>query len=303
LSSSIAPASNADNKGSEPVAEASDVPEAPATTGGESIDPAVNGTSETINPNLYYSVEPAPMGLTDYGINPNTMTPYMYSTTSFLGTVDINSLVIHNLTGSNNGWASIQLNTVLKYNLNGVNYSYWLQNVMQIYAPPAASFAQVTFLDNIWNDSSSYANMSDSWLFESSGSIGSIMSGSHNITYYYDRSIYDYPDYDNLVFPSTVQIEINSSYQQIYGAPEVLFAYNLGYGWITYDDMWFDMCLFAPFTTYNLVVDGTQYTPTLNFYDAELVLAGVAGGTYTNDAGSNMNFVLDYFIAFESDTT
>ena len=192
----------------------------------------MNETGDIVNVNYYYSNEPAPMGITDFGINPNTSTAYMYSTTCFFGQVRINSLQIHNATGINNGWASIQLNVNLKYNMNGVNYSYWLQDVMQIYSPPAASNAQITFLDNIWNATSPLSNMTNNLLVGDSGSIGTVLESGHIVQYYYDRDMFTYPTLENITYPSTVQFEINSTYE--YGAPEISFAYNLGYGWLTY---------------------------------------------------------------------
>ena len=48
--------------------------------------PAGINVNGAVNPNQYYTHEPAPMGIADFGIGPGGL-PYYYNTTSFLGTV------------------------------------------------------------------------------------------------------------------------------------------------------------------------------------------------------------------------
>ena len=62
-------------------------------TAGASNSVAVN--SNVVHPNNYYSKEPAPMGIVDYGIGPNGTGLY-FNSTSFTGIVNITHLKTHN---------------------------------------------------------------------------------------------------------------------------------------------------------------------------------------------------------------
>ena len=181
--------------------------------------------SEQVLPSSYYWAEPAPMGIADYGINTNTNTSYSYNTTSFLGTAAIGSLTSSG--GTYSGQAGIQMNVELKYMVGSTLYVYWLQNVVQI----VDNTKRYQFLDNIWNftlDSSSPSLMSASGV-SGSGQIGS----SSPDTYYYYQPTAHY----NLVYPSTVQFEINATLPSTH--PVVTFSYNVGSGWVTYDTVTF----------------------------------------------------------------
>jgi hypothetical protein len=73
----------------------------------------------SVDPENLYSNEPAPVGLADYGLGPDTLfggyTPYKYNTTSFLGSAKIYNLsVVDNSTG--NKCMAVQFNVNLVFN-------------------------------------------------------------------------------------------------------------------------------------------------------------------------------------------
>ena len=254
--------------------------------------PHINSTKRVgvdINPHNLYSGEPAPMGLADYGIdyqcNGLVEKPYYYNTTSFLGTVSINSIdVVNNTTGS--PWMTFQFNVNLVF-CSGQNlYVYWMQDVAFL----NTSDKEVYFIDNVWNISSPSGNMLTSSI-EGNGTIGN-SSGTH---YYYDFANANLPgNCANLKYPSEMQLMMNSSITKN-GIPEVAFMYNDGSGWVTYDNVKFS---FVKDLTGDLgfVVDGFSYEPDgYSYYDAELILGGPGGGSSTTDINSNLNLSIQYW--------
>ena len=240
-----------------------------------------------VDPLNYYSNEPAPMGLADYGvINPGVFeTTYAYNTTSFLGGASINSLS----TGSNNTTINqqmtFQFNINLAFDNGGTLYVYWVQDVAFI----NTSTNQIFFIDNIWNMSGSSANMLNS-TFTGNGTIGD-SSGTY---YYYDFANSSLPgNLVNLKYPSNVQFMMNSTVSG--GMPQVNFMYNDGYGWVTYDNV-----LFSFVTNLSgdlgFVVDGQTTEPDgYSPYNAELTLGGPGGGSSTTDLQSNVNLTIQYW--------
>ncbi len=241
-----------------------------------------------INPLNYYSNEPAPMGLADYGvINPGLFeTTYSYNTTSFLGGASINSLS----TGSNNTSINQQMMT-FQFNINlaffngGTLYVYWVQDVAFV----NTSTNQIYFIDNIWNMSGSSANMQNS-TFTGNGTI----EDSSGTYFYYDYASSSLPgNFVNLKYPSNVQFMMNSTVKG--GVPGVNFMYNDGFGWVTYDNV-----LFSFVTNLSgdlgFVVDGQTTEPNgFTPYDAELTLGGPGGGSSTTDVQSNVNLTIQYW--------
>ena len=254
----------------------------------ELLKPSKNfQNSMGVNPLNYYSSEPAPMGLADYGvINPGLFeTTYAYNTTSFLGGASINSLS----TGSNNTTINQQMTFQFNINLAFYNgaalYVYWVQDVAFV----NTSNNQIYFIDNIWNMSSSSANMQNS-TFTGNGTIGD-SSGTY---FYYAYANSSLPgNFVNLKYPSSVQFMMNSTVKN--GVPEVNFMYNDGYGWQTYDNV-----LFSFVTNLSgdlgFVVDGQTTEPDgYSPYDAELTLGGPGGGSSTTDVQSNVNLTIQYW--------
>jgi hypothetical protein len=239
-----------------------------------------------VNPFSLYLKEPAPMGITDYGIAQNGQ-PYDYKTTSFLGNITVNRLETYNSSlNQSANYAGFQLNVnIIFYNGNSF-YVYWIQDVVQI--DTADNY--VMFIDNIWNMSSSGASMYNSTVL-GNGTVGS----SGGTGYYYDLANQYLPGND-MYLPYTYNIQLKVySYVNSKGYPAVSFLYNDGHGWITYDNANF---IFASYLTSSpmFLVDGYQYEPTgYTFYDAELILGGPGGGTQTYNNFSSLNLTLEYW--------
>lgn len=244
-----------------------------------------------VNPYAFYSSEAAPMGVADYGVGPNN-TPYYYTTNEFLGQIQLDKLSVN---GPNGQSMSFQLNVNLQFTLNNGNtYTYWIQDVAFVDTSLGQSAGYIQFIDNVWNSSSVNAQMLSSSL-AGNGTVSS--SGSTG--FYYDwASALPGNDY-TLNYPSTVQMEV-ISYTTYYNGnyvPAVAFLYNDGFGWQTYDNVYFT---FASSLSYDsgFVVDGYNYNPAGLFNDAELIMGGPGGGSTTTDTGSLVNLTLEYYNYF-----
>ncbi|WP_393972197.1 thermopsin [Oxyplasma meridianum] len=249
-----------------------------------------NGTDMSVNPQLYYSSEPAPMGIADYGLSTNGITgynSYSYSTPSFLGKVNITSLSTNNTTSfSVEDRMSFQMNVNLEFYDAVSEYDYWIQDVALV---QTSSPQSILFIDNVWNYSSGSAEMHNSSI---SGNGTVAKSGSTG--YYYAIANSTLPGNNmNFVYPMKLQLKVLSTINSN-GKPEVAFLYNDGYGWVTFDNATF---IFANHVTSDLgfVVNGSEYNPFGAYYDAELILGGPGGGTDTNDTSSNLSLKLQYW--------
>jgi len=223
------------------------------------------------------------MGIADYGIDPMTNTSYSYNTTSFVGTVVIDSLLVNNGTGDYT--ATLQLNTVLEYAVNSVAYVYWLQDVVLM----DTSANSVWFLDNVWNDSAVNASLDNSTI-----SGGGYASPFESINFYSDWANTTTAEGNgiDLMYPATIAFEINSTVNTT-GDPSVIFAYNDGFGWQAYDQVNFSIN--GPdLVDSNMVVDGSRFTPNDYYYDAELILGGGLVATTTFDQNSDIYMSIDY---------
>ncbi len=252
---------------------------------------ALENNNLQVNPEEIYQNEPAPMGLADYGIGPND-TAYEYNTTSFLGSAQIYSLSVANST-TGNQWMSFQLNVNLAFNNSysvlgfpaTADYVYWVQDVAFL----NTSSGEIYFIDNIWNMTSSGANMYNSTV-TGNGTIGN----SSGTLFYYSFASSTLPgNLVNLVYPASIYFMVNSTIRN--GLPELSFMYNDGYGWVTYDNPIFT---FPTDLTGDrgFVVDGNSYEPDgYSFYDAELILGGPGGGSSTVDVKSDVSLRLQYW--------
>ena len=234
------------------------------------------------------STEPAPMGIADYGIGPNG-SPYKYNTTSFLGIVGINSLSTYNSSlnypyfGGPYGM-SFQLNLNLVFNNSNSEYVYWVQDMAFL----DTSSHEIVFLDNIWNLSSPLAEMHSSTVLGNG-----TLANSSGTYYYFDRASLFLPgNYAFLQYPTNIEFKIVSTTSN--NQPEVIFLYNDGYGWITYDNVLFKFVDDLT-TDYGFVVNGSTYNPYFTFYDAELILGGPGNGSQTRDVSSNLRLQLEYW--------
>ena len=241
----------------------------------------------TVDPTEAYQNEPAPMGLADFGIENTGQSghAYGYNTSSFLGSVNINSLSVVNNT-ANNTCMTFQLNLNLAFH-DGTNlYVYWVQDVAYV----NTSSRYIAFIDNIWNLTSSQANIHNSTL-SGNGTIGN-SSGTH---FYYSYANNSLPgNCLSLTYPSTINFMVNSTITSN-GKPQVNFMYNDGYGWIIYDSPIFTFVNNLTFDP-GFVVDGYTYEPDGgSFYDAELILGGPGNGSSTVDMKSNVSLSIQYW--------
>ncbi|MEM0139088.1 MAG: thermopsin [Ferroplasma sp.] len=255
---------------------------------------SVNGNSQyvpanQVDPNSEYTSEPAPMGIADYGIGAGNQ-PYEYNTTSFLGIINITSLQTYNSSlnsgyyGSENGM-TFQLNLNMVFYDGSEKYVYWTQNVIDL----NTSNNQICFIDNVWNISSYGANMHNSTI---SGN-GTVANSSGECFYYSIANASSPGNLEKLHYPANIELMINTTVAD--GKPELLFEYNDGSGWQTYDSPVFkfvnNLTSMPEFS-----VDGYNYEPDgYSFYDAELILGGPGGGTQTQDCLSNLTLALQYF--------
>jgi len=234
-----------------------------------------------VDPYRSYKKEPAPVGIADFGIGPSG--PYSYSTNSSLGVVSIDSLSTKNATGY--PWLSIQQNVVLEFTSGGQKYYYWVQNVIFL----ISTNNTVYFVDNVWNFTSLAAPLSQA-----------AISGDGNVSKYGGRSYYayiaPYPTESSdvsLVYPTSIDLEVNSSLDSK-GDPQVVFAYDDGFGWVNYDMVTFNVSGVVS-SLPGFIVDGSEYNGGDLFSDAELVLAGPGGGSTVADVQSGVNLRLEYW--------
>ena len=122
------------------------------------------------------SAAPAPMGIGDYGVEntTGTATAYSYGTSSFKGTVTLNSLNPFYLENDGPTAVGFQLNTIL-YNVtvgdsttNGTTVNhYWTQNVPFYDAASHSLF----FVDNVWNFSNANMTVPSTTLIGTNGTL------------------------------------------------------------------------------------------------------------------------------------
>ena len=260
----------------------------PGVTNSSSVLPSNESNYSSVNPENLYRNEPAPVGMADYGLGTGTLfggyTPYEYNTTSFLGSAKIYNLsVVDNSTG--NKCMSVQFNVNLVFNNSNNKYVYWVQDVAFINTSSRA----ITFIDNIWNMTSSGASMYNSTV-NGTGTVSNYSDSG----YYYSIASCTLPGNDiKLPNLATINFMVNSTMKN--GSPEVELMYNDGYGWVTYDSPVF---IFATNVTsdQSFVVDGYNYEPDgYSFYDAELILGGPGDGSSTVDMSSNIQLGIEYW--------
>ncbi len=240
-----------------------------------------------VNVNSLYTSEPAPMGIADYGIGPGG-SPYNYSTTSFLGHVNIKNLRTYNSSlNSSATEMTFQLNINFVFYDGSKEYVYWVQNVADF---NTSSTPSIGFIDNVWNISGPSASVYNSTL-SGNGTVGN----SSGTFFYYSFANQSLPGNDIYVsYPFNMEMAINYT-STSHGIPELVFTYNDGHGWQTYDNVLFK---FATNVTKisGFVVNGYNYEPNgYSFYDAELILGGPGDGTQTNDTNSSVALQLEYF--------
>lgn len=244
-----------------------------------------------VNPYAGYSREAAPMGVTDFGYS--SAGSYSYNTTSFIGKANMTDFYTYNssLTQNKNG-SSLQLNLNLQFTANGQTYTYWVQDVAQIFSGTGGPNHYVALIDNLWNFSSSGANLQTSGI-SGNGSLSTFTSQGQTYTFYYDYAT-GLPG-NNVTLPGNFSLQMKAtSVLTQSGIPEVIMSYNDGYGWQTYDNLFFNFAKGASKDS-GFVVNGNTYNPAGAFYDAELILGGPGGGSSTILQSGSASLSLQYW--------
>ena len=280
----------------------------PGSLSGYQMSPT--GNQAGVNPYQYYQNEPAPVGISDFGIGRNG-SPYFYNTSAFEGKVNIIRLELNGTAGGTlpnavvNGSGNVvvpigeelgnqlgmtmQLNVQFSFVNSGHLYDYWIQNVVSVTPNNATSAACVCFENNIWNFSSPNAGMQSNTL-QGNGSVSTFLGTGY---YAYAPSKTTKGNDISMNYPSSIDFRVLSRMNS--GMPQVVFQYKDGFGWVTYDTPVF---IFAKnvSTFYRYVVDGYQMNPLGLYWDAELTLGGLGGGLYTSSGpATNMFMKLMYW--------
>ena len=243
----------------------------------------------TVNVYQYYSKEPAPMGVADFGINQTTNgstvvdIPFIRESTQWEGKVFLVSLsATSSLKQKSYRYSvSFQLNVVLNYEYNGNSEALWVQDV----ALYNTKTHEITFVDNIWNLTTSTAKVAG---VSGNGKI----YGYRSTTYYAYTAPSSDPGNDvYLTLPTTIYLLVNVTVNS-QGQPVIYFWYNDGYGWVNYDTVTVN----APSSSnVYFLVDGYNYTGDGLFYDAELIMGGPGGGSTAQMNSGTLYFQLFYW--------
>src|SRR5579871_1263680 len=239
---------------------------------------ALLARTAAVNPSAYYGSEPAPMGIADFGVD-GAGNGYTYQTSAFYGLTVLHKLSVDNSAISSRA-LTIQLNIVLSFDLGGVNYQYWVQDVAFL----DTGTSNLQFENNIWNFSAGNGSMNA----QSVSGNGTVYSGAVYIAGA-DSSL---PGADVTISYPT-QIGLLASVVVANYEPEVIFQYRDGYGLVTYDNAYFPFAVGA--TNVNYTVDGTSYNNLNLFDDAELTLGGPGNGASTTASAANLSMSLAYY--------
>ncbi len=236
----------------------------------------------TVNPQCFYKNEPAPMGIVDYGIG-NNNSGFAFNTTAFTGAVNISSIRTDNSSLPCPYNMTIQLNSVLQFNYNGKNYTYWIQDVALVNTN--YSIPKMEIIDNVWNFSSPAGVM-----------LNSTISGNgtvENSTTPYYFSYYHY-------YINSNEIQFREASFTHDGYPEIYMEFENNGKWTTFDTLNFTFADNA--MDYNFVVNGNHYDNIpkngkneVFAYDAGLILGGPGNGTSTKAIAMNLTMELDYW--------
>ncbi|MGA3192712.1 MAG: thermopsin family protease [Candidatus Bathyarchaeia archaeon] len=231
----------------------------------------VNVANGGIDVYCFDQIEPAPMGIADYGMEPSG--PYQYNTTSFVGTVTVASLSTLVKGTTSNHDASFQLNVKLQINTIYGPLVFWVQNVAAVTTSASGNTLTLNdFVDNVWNYSS----------FPAPNTSSSGISGNNPTPIKQDGSCYVCSAYQNthdfqpvtLTNPTTITLNVTS--RMSYSGPTVSFAFDIdGSGLVTFDTVTFTNVV--GFTSLaGFEVNGFNYDPAGTFYNAALILGAPA---------------------------
>ena len=259
-------------------------PGAPAVRGAP-VPGMTRGAQDQVNPFAYYSSQPAPMGVTDYGVYPG-VSPYRYQTAELQGTASLNGFTTWNssfpsVRGLPADFASLQLNGVFVFDdASGSQYAFWAQTV--VYISTATNEITHYRLD-LFNFTSPTGMVP-----ETLGCTGSACGTCSVGTTPGSGASCDLPVAVSYVGQPIVLDLLAGA---IGGVPSVSFVIN-GDSIANVTFPWGATLPSAAFS-----VNGQTVNPVQTAYDAELVIGGPGGSTNTNATGGSMTMVLQYLNA------
>lgn len=239
---------------------------------------------EQVNPYAYYTNEPAPMGIADFGVDP-WGNAYSYTTDEFVGSANITELSLYNSALKGQAHVgSLQLNVVLAFPAGGYAYRFWVQDTVTI----NTSANRVDFLDNIWNLTAGSNRVMPNTTVRP-GSNGSVLGSGFNS--FYAAGAADQPGNDVILsYPTSIVLRVRSDLAAG-GIPEVYFDFNDGHGWQTYDTVEF---FASEATSAQFIVDGGSYLQGGVYQDAELDFGGPGDLATTRFTRADVNLSLEY---------
>lgn len=228
------------------------------------------------------------MGIADFGVTGNgaAATGYEYTSSAFQGEAQIRSMAA-TISGSTSKTMAFELNAVLFLKRNGTNYSYWIQNGLHLDASSDLFNIGGAY---VWNFSAPGATLGSG---EVIGASGSTYSGGDTYYYYPACSAPYAGQCTTLTLPAVLTGRIVSG--DASGLPYVDYEYNLGAGWVTYDNVSF--LHMGGANVSGFLVDGFSPAPYSAglYYDAEWVWVGAGGGSEAVDQASDINLTLEYW--------
>ena len=238
------------------------------------------GISDGVNLYACKYVEPAPIGLVDYGVS-SYGNVYNISTHSIESSINLYNFVT-NFSNDYNASIQLNLNVMLKY--ENKTQAYFAQNVILM----NTKTKQINFIDNVWNDSGINASL-NSTLIEGNGTVS---PSNKNNTYYFYQAENQTGDNITLKNNQTVYLRTNSSISRD-GNPEIIFSYNDGKGWKEYDKV--SLLVNNSIKNYSIIISGFNYTPSYNFYDAGIIIGGPGDGYNTTLINGSAVLTLSYW--------
>jgi thermopsin len=223
------------------------------------------------------------MGVADDGVD-QSGNGYNYTTSEWVGTFDPVGFGTYNGTlGSDEYSASIQLNAMVVFEVSGVTYVYWTQDVATI----NSETMMVAFSNNVWNASAPNSSMYSSSI-EGSGQVYTSSTGVGFYEYGYGISV---PLSTN--YPIVFRMQVGA----MNGEPSVAFGFTVSnQSAVIYDTVAFPFA-HTPIEYGPLyLVDGRTYTPSGLFFDAELIMGGPGNGASTTaDDTLDTEMSIQYF--------
>ncbi|MHB1622959.1 MAG: thermopsin family protease [Cuniculiplasma sp.] len=239
-----------------------------------------------------YRSYPAPMGLSDFGLNTTkgVLSAYNLTTSSISSSLSLNSAdAFYAGNPSFPHGFSAQLNAVLNdVTVKGKSsYVFWTQNVMFY----SSRTHQLMFIDNVWNFSSP------------SMPRGTIYSGNGLANNAFPTFYYDVGPIFTLNSPFKVSLYLNSTV--IGGRSTLFFNYSIRSSTVdnsgSYDKVVFNSTYGMP-SGYSApaphyLISGNTVTPMGLLNDAEFILGGPGGGSTVSMYSLNATMELKYLSA------